>query len=99
MDSFLQALLTNADGLSAITVLLIGGSLFLWAIETERLFTGGRGRTMQATIDKQAATIETITKELNSVERDFDRVTILYEICSQKGDLPSWQRSSSKEAK
>lgn len=89
MDAFFKALLENGNGISVVTVLLIGVATFIWAITTERLFTGGRGKEMQKTIAEQATALTEVNKELRETERELDKLTILNELRKEREQ--EWQ--------
>lgn len=89
MEAFFEAVLKNGNAISVVTVILLGSGLFIWAITTERLFTGGRGKEMQKTIAEQATALTEVNKELRETERELDRLTILNEL--RKERETEWQ--------
>ena len=95
METVIDSLIKNGNGISVVTVLLIGIIVFVWAIETEKLFTGPRGREMQKTIAKQAEALEKANEALHDTERDYDRLTILYELLTKQGESV-WPSSTRK---
>jgi hypothetical protein len=99
MEAFFKALLESGNGISVVTVVLIGATAFIWAIETERLFTGSRGREMKKTIETQAEALDLARTELHKTERDFDRISILYEIARNGKGVEGWPSTTSKEPK
>lgn len=91
MESVFDAILKNGNGISVVSVLMIGVIAFIWAIESERLFTGGRGREMKKTIETQATALEAARTALRETERDLDRLTILYELRIGNGERDNIQ--------
>lgn len=85
MEAVFDALIKNGNGISVVTVIMLGTIGFVWAISTERLFTGARGKEMQETIKTQAEALKEANKELHETERSLDRTQLLYDFCRERG--------------
>lgn len=89
METFFKTIIENGNTLSSVTILIVIFTAFVWAISTEWLFTGPRGREMKVTITKQAEALETVGKELREIERDYDKMEILFELAKSKTETPT----------
>lgn len=80
MDDFIQLVLSNANTLSIVVVLILVLAYYVWAMQTERLFSGPRGREMQKTITEQAQALRVANEALHDVELDYERLRVMYEL-------------------
>ena len=84
MEDVFIKIIEGGNAISVVTVTLLGAVAFVWAITTERLFSGPRGKEMQQTIKEQKEALEEARDELRSVELDYERLRLFIDL--QKGE-------------
>lgn len=94
MEDVFVKLLEGGNTISVVTVVLVGAIAFIWAITTERLFSGPRGKEMQQTIKEQREALKEARDELRTVELDYERLRLFLDL--QKGEH-SWPYSDDNQ--